>query len=61
MVLVLIPHRDGVYSSIHPKFGLGVVTDDATRAPRGYEMVYDSHAEAFWGEQGRLQTGLKMG
>lgn len=50
MVLVPIPHRDGVYSSIHPKFGLGVVTDDATRAPRGYEMVYDSHAEAFWGE-----------
>lgn len=54
------PHRGGcTFSS--SQFGSGVETDDAAPAPRGCGKVCDSRTEAFWGEQGRLQAGLKMG
>lgn len=52
---------EGGVPSVHPKFGSGVETDDATPAPRGYEKASDSHTEALWGEQGGLRAGLKMG
>lgn len=30
-------------------------------SPRGYEKVYYSHTEAFWGKQNRFTTGCKNG
>lgn len=43
-----------------PKFGLDFKTDDTTQARSGYDKLYDSYSEAFWGEQGRLPAAPKL-
>lgn len=47
-------HIHKVKIDSHSKFSLDVKTDDDTHRSQGYEKVYYSHHEAFWGEQGRL-------
>ena len=46
-------HSTEMKWSLYPNDSNGK-TDNATHAPRGYENVYHSHNDAFWGEQGRL-------
>ena len=50
--------------SPYPKFDSDIKTDGATHTrackPRGYEKVYYSPNEPFWGEHGGSQAGLKM-
>lgn len=45
----------------YPNCGSDIKTDKAICAPRGYEDIYYSHDEAFWGRAGpnRPENGLR--
>lgn len=55
----MVHHHGNRTNTPSPKFGSDLKTDDATYAPRGQEKLYDSHNEAFWGEQAASQAGLE--
>lgn len=48
-------HLTGTGGTLHTR----LIWNDATHAPRSYEVTCYPHNEVFWGEKFRVQAGLK--